>query len=71
MAARNASLATLAMILSILPIAAGCGGDKSNSAPQGKGAASGPQTLSITTARVEARDVGRTTETTGSLLAWE
>lgn len=47
---------------------AGCGREDVAAA---KSAPAAPRAFSITTARVEARDVDRVVETTGSLLAWQ
>jgi len=69
--AHSRSLLAAALIVAGLFVAAGCGGDKTNAAPQRKAGTTTPQALTITTARVEAREVQRTAETTGSLLAWE
>ena len=70
MVAPNRSLLTATLVVALFA-ASGCGGDKTNAAPQRKTGTTTPQTLAITIAPVEARDVQRTAETTGSLLAWE
>lgn len=62
---------TLAAMALLALISAGCGGDKSSAAPPKGGKSAVPQGLTITAARVEARTVQRTVETSGSLLAWE
>lgn len=57
-------LATAALVV------VGCGRDKAAPAG-GKAATPVAQSFTVTSATVEARDVQRTVETTGSLLAWE
>lgn len=71
MVTRKRSLLSATIVFAWLLAMTGCGGDKTNAAPQRKTGTTAPQTLAITTARVEARDVQRSAETTGSLLAWE
>jgi len=59
----------LTMFAMLLLAAAGCGREETSvSAAK---AAVAPQGLTVTAAPVQARDVERTVETTGSLLAWE
>lgn len=67
MAEVDRRLAALAVLV-ILAVA-GCGGEGAG-VPAAKATAA-PESLTVTAATVEARDVERAVETTGSLLAWE
>lgn len=59
----------LVVLWVLILTAAGCGREEA-SVPAAK-AAVAPEGLTVTAAPVQARDVERTVETTGSLLAWE
>jgi RND family efflux transporter MFP subunit len=64
---RDRRLAALAVL--VILAATGCSGEGA-SVPAAK-ATVAPETLTVTVAPVQARDVERVVETTGSLLAWE
>ena len=67
MAEGDRRLAGALVVLTIL--AAGCGGEETS--VLAAKAAVAPEGLTVTAAPVQARDVERVVETTGSLLAWE